>query len=186
MAKWNISALPMRLLTLFISYSALGAIVGITFAIRNIRNLFLTHIYALVAYSAVVFIFSCWYEDKLRHYIRLSIPAYIMFYLLLLRLGYEHLDMPASISLVVMSAVVSFLSLYTLFSVLKSSTILPFYDERFWVSIGSLFVFTSNVVIYSGIKSGITIDIWITHNNLNVIGYLCYFGGYLWTRTQTT
>ncbi len=184
-AKWHISTRPMRLLTLFILYSALSTIVSIALATRNIQNLFLLHIYTLLAYSALALIFSYWHRDKLRQYIRLSIPAYVVFYLLLLRFGYENLSMPASFSLSVISVLLTLVSLYTLFSVIRDSTIFSYHDERFWVSVGTLFIFTTTAVIYSGVSSGITIDVWIIHNILCTTGYLCYFGGYQWTRTHT-
>ena len=184
-AKWQISTRPMRFLTLFVFYSVLCDIVIIALAIKNINNLFLLHIYVLVNYSALALIFSYWHKDKLKQYIRLSIPAYIAVYLLLLGIRYENLNMQASFSLSVMSVLITFISLYTLFSVLRDSTLSPYHDERFWISLGTLFAFSSNAVIYSGISSGITIDIWIIHNIFCAIGYLCYFGGYQWTRTHT-
>ncbi len=184
-AKWHISTRPMRLLTLFILYAALSNSVGIVLAKVNIQNLFLLHIYALFAYSAMALVFSYWRKDKLRQYIRLSIPAYLTFYLLLLMIGYEDINKPPFLCLLVMSVLITFISLYTLFFVLQDSAISVHRDERFWVSIATLLIFSSNVVIYSGVSSGITIDIWIIHNIFSAIGYLCYFGGYQWTRTHT-
>ncbi len=183
--KWQISTWPMRLLTLFISYFFLINIVGVTLAAMNLRNLFLIHIDTLLTYSALALIFSCWYSGKLRQYIRLSIPAFIAFYLLLLRIGYENFNLPTSFSMTVRSVILAFISLYTLFCVFRESIIEAYRDERFWISLGTLFAFSSNAIIYSGVSSGITIDIWIVHNIFIAIGYLCYFGGYQWTRTHT-
>ncbi len=185
LAIWHISTRPMRLLTLFLLFSVLIEILAIALAAMNIRNLFILHIYTMPTYSVLALIFSYWQRDKLRQYLRLSIPIYIVFYLLLFSFGYENLNRPASFGILVMSLLLTFISLYTLFSVLRDSTLSPYHDERFWISLGTLFAFSSNAVIYSAIRSEITIDIWIIHNILCTTGYLCYFGGYQWTRTHT-
>ncbi len=185
LTKWQISTRPMRLLTVFLLYSTMSNIASIALATRNVQNLFLFHIYALFTYSAMALVFSYWHKDKLRQYIRLSIPVYLTFYLLLLIIGYEDINKQASLGLSVMSVLITIVSLYTLLFILQDSTISTHRDERFWVSIATLFIFSINAVIYSGIRSEITIDIWIIHNIFNAIGYLCYFGGYQWTRTHT-
>jgi len=184
-AKWHISTRPMRLLTVFLLFSTMSSIACIALATMNIQNLFLTHIYALFAYPAMALVFSYWHKDKLRQYIRLSIPAYLTFYLLLLMIGYEDINKPASLGLSVMSVLITLVSLYTLFLILQDSAISALRDERFWVSIATLLIFSNSAVIYSGIRSEITIDIWIIHNIFNAVGYLCYFGSYQWTQTHT-
>ena len=175
----------MKRFTVFLLFSTMSSIASIALAIRNIQNLFLFHIYALFAYSLLALVFSYWHKDKLRQYIRLSIPVYLALYLPLLMIGYEDINKPPLLCLLVISVLITLISLYTLFFVLQGSAISAHRDERFWVSIATLLIFSSNVVIYSGIRGGITIDIWIIHNIFNAMGYLCYFGGYQWTQTHT-
>ncbi len=182
--KWSKSSQPLKLLTIFLSISILSSTISAVFALKSGRNIFILHIYMGVSYAVLAFLFSYWQKGQLRQLIRLSGPLFIVFYLILLALGYEKLDVPPARSLSVMSILASMISLYTLLTILKRPSIYPVQrDERLWISIGTLIVFSSNSFVYSSILTGITTNIWPIHNILESIGNICYMGGLLWTRS---
>lgn len=152
-------------------------------ALNNRNNMVFVHLYALVAYLLVALLFSYWHTGKPAHIIRLSILLYCAGYGFLLGKGFENLRLPNKYSLSAMSVLISIISLYTLYAALRVHPEYSVYkDERFWVSLGAFFSFSSNALVYSGIHAYITHALWQIQSVLIIMGNLFYLAGYLCLR----
>jgi hypothetical protein len=180
---WKHSEFSMRLLTGLVLFGILIDIAVRALALRNHNNMALFHIYTLIAYGFVALMFSYWHTGRPSRLIRLSILLFYSSYAFLLGLGYENLMLPNKYSLSLMSVLISIISLYTLYSTLRSHADYSVYgDERFWVSLGAFFTYASNAFVFSGIPVYITHAIWQIHNVLVILGNMLYFIGFLCLR----
>lgn len=180
---WQKCSRPLHLLTIYVSYVGFSNFTGAYLGYHGIRNLFLLHIYILIAIPFLVFIFSELQTGLPRRVTRGFIPAIIVVYAAASFGSNESISIPPARSLAVVSVLVTLLALYSLFDLLRSpSRESIFSDERYWISIGSFIYFAGNAFVFSSILDEISISTWIFHNIIHIVSYFLYFGGYLWKR----
>ena len=180
---WQNCTRPLRLLTVYTSYVAISNIAGVYLAFQGIRNLFLLHLFVLIAIPYLVYLFSEFYVDRTKRIIRSLIPAIITIYLAAY-LGYDgSFPAPPVRSLAIASVLVTFTALYSLYDLLRSPLKESiFSDERYWISMGSFIYFAGNAFVFSSILGEISINTWVFHNTIHIVSFLIYFGGYKWKR----
>lgn len=170
---------------MLLTYVLVSDVVSIVLALNSVENIFLFHIYLVVAYPSIAVLFSLWHSGNTRQTMRWSIPFFLVAYLLFLVFGDGNLERPPGHSLALMSIFCTGLALYTLIGLAtSSSTNLVYKDERFWVSFGIILSYGVTSMIYSGIRGGVTRDLWILHNSIQTIGNFCFLGGYLSLSSQ--
>lgn len=145
--------------------------------------MFLIHLYTLISYLLIALLFSYWHAARPARIMRLSIPLFFIIYVILFTLGYEELQLPSKYSLSIMSVLVAFIALYTIYATLGDQFDLPAYrNERFWVSFGAFINYPGNVLVYAAIPVFITLALWQIQWVLSIISNILYFGAYLCLR----
>ncbi len=180
---WSNCTRSLQLLTVYVSYVAASNLVAVYLAFQGTRNLFLFHLFILVAIPFLIFIFSDFLTGYPKILTKIIIPLIIISNIALYLGSNESSPDPPVIGLAISSVLVTFIALYSLFDVLRS---LPkksiFYDERYWISMGSFIYFSGNAFVYSTILGEISINTWRFHNVIHIVSFIIYFGGYLWKR----
>lgn len=180
---WALSTRPMRLLTGLLAYNLANDIALAFLAMNRVNNMFLFHMYAPLAYGFIALLFSYWNEGRAARYMRLSIPAFIIIYFVLLALGYEDLRRPNKYTLSLLSVSIAVITLYTLYNTLRDHADYPIHqDERYWVSFGTLIYYSGNVLVFSGIPEYITSNLWSINSTLAIVGNILYFRAFLCLR----
>ena len=180
--RWRGISTPLRILTALLLFSCCTSIAGIVTASKGLNNIYLIHIWVVGSYPFLAILFSFWHYDKSRQLIRISVLAFLVFYLISMGFKLERLSMPPAYSLSIMGLCVAMMSLYTLFTILRRDTSIPIYrDERLWISTGAFIYHSGNAFVFSSILNGIAFDVWAIHNTLESVGNICYFGGLVWT-----
>lgn len=173
----------MRLLTGLLLFGFLCNLFLLLLALQSINNIFLLHLYTIVSYLLIALLFSYWHESRIAKYMRFSIVLFIIFYVTLLGLDYEELQLPNKYSKTMRSILVAFISLYTLLKVFQGSINNPASeDERFWVSFGIFINFSGSTFVYVAIQDTITFNIWQIRLTLAILSYFLYLKGYLCLR----
>ena len=186
--RWHDSSFPLRILTILLLFSVLTGTLSIVLGMRGIRNIFIVHLYLLIAYPLLIFLFGAWHSNKTQTYMRLTIPTFGLSYILFQTVGPEDFQNPPAYSLTIMSILVTVIALYTMYSILKHPPqSIPIYrDQRLWISVGALIYYSSNTLVYSSILPAIVPDVWAIHNILEAIGNTCFLGGFIWTPSLIT
>ena len=180
---WQKSTRPLRLLTIYVSYVGISNFTGVYLSHQGIRNLFLLHLYVLIAIPFLVYIFSELHTGLPRSITRGLIPVIIIIYVAASFGNNEPFSNPPVRSLAIASLLVTFIALYSLFDLLRSpSRESIFSDEKYWISMGSFIYFAGNAFVYSSILDEISINTWTFHNTIHIVSFLMYFGGYKWKR----
>jgi len=180
---WNISSRPLRILTALLFYNFTNNIALLLLALWGVNNMFLLHVYAPIAYTLLATLFSYWQQKRPALYMRISIPLFIIIYLILLTTGYENLRLPNKNTLSIMSLFTAIITLSTLFYASRTQPTLHIYnDERLWVSVGTFSNYALNVTIFSSIPTYITRQLWLIYSILAIIGNLLYLRAYLCLR----
>jgi len=180
---WQNCTRPLRLLTIYATYITISNFTGIYLALQGIRNLFLLHLFVLIAIPYLVFVFSEIQTGLSRRITRGLISVIFAIYFATL-FGYEgSFSSPPVQSLAIASVLVTLIALYSLYDLLSSpSRGSIFSDERYWISMGSFIYFAGNAFVYSSILGEISINTWVFHNTIHIVSFLMYFGGYKWKR----
>ena len=136
-----------------------------------------------ISYGLLAWMFSYFFQGIWVRIARYSIPVYAAIYALMIVLKIESVEGPdVKYSLGLSSLLVVVFSLYTLYLLLQSKSGVVSRDYRFWIAIGSLVYFATNIVIFSIMSDEIILAMWVIPNSFLVISYLLYFKGYLCLR----
>ena len=180
---WQKCSRPLRLLTIYVSYIGISNFIAAFLGYHGIRNIFLFHLYILFAIPFLVYIFSEIHTGLARRITRGFIPVIIIIYVAASFGNNESISNPPVRSLAISSVLVTLITLYSLFDLLRSpSRESIFSDERYWISMGSFIYFAGNAFVYSSILDEISINTWTFHNTIHIVSFLMYFGGYKWKR----
>ena len=143
----------------------------------------LFRIYWPTTYGMLAWMFSYFFKGIWVQIARYSIPVYAAIYALMLILKIESIKGPdAKYSLGLLSLLVVVFSLYTLYLLIRSKSAVISRDYRFWIAMGSLVYFATNIVIFSIMSDEIILALWVIPNSFLIISYLLYFKGYLCLR----
>lgn len=180
---WRNSTQPLRLLTIYATYVGISNLLATYLAFNGIHNLFLLHLYNLIAIPFLVYVFSDILSGLPKKITLGFMPAIILVYTISFFANNETLSKPPVLSLGIASILLTLIALYSLFDLLRSpSRESIFSDERYWISIGSFIYFAGNAFVYSSILGEISINTWVFHNTIHIVSFLMYFGGYKWKR----
>ena len=169
--------------TIYASYIGISNIIGAYLGYHGIRNIFLLHVFILIAIPFLVYVFSEMQTGLPRLITRGLIPVIIIIYVAAYFGNNGSLSNPPVRSLAIASILVTLIALYSLFDLLRTpSRESIFSDERYWISIGTFVYFAGNAFVYSSILGDISIKTWIYHNVIHISSFIIYFGGYLWKR----
>ena len=180
---WRKSTRPLQLLTIYVIYVAISHLIGTYLAFHGIRNLFMLHLYVLIAIPFLVYVFSEIQNGLPKRITRGLIPVIFVIYVAESFGNDGSFSDPPIRSLATASILVTLIALYSLFDLLRApSRESIFSDERYWISMGSFIYFAGNAFVYSSILGEISINTWIFHNVIHIVSFTIYFGGYLWKR----
>ena len=180
---WQNCTRPLRLMTFYVTYVAVSNFVAVYLAFRGMRNLFIFHLFILIAIPFLVYIFSTLLTGFPRAVARFLTPLIIIAHIVSLLGSNRSLSEVPARGLALASVLVTFLALYSLFELLRAASKESiFFDERYWISMGSFIYFAGNAFVYSSILGEISINTWRFHNLIHIVSFLMYFGGYVWKR----
>ncbi len=187
LAFWRNSSLSLKLLTTLLVVDAVFTIAMFVLMLYRINNLFLMHIYSILAYGFIALLFSYWHSALPRRLIRLSIPFLLALYFLFLGVGVEVIDKPNKHTLSLIGMLVAVITLYTLYSTVSEEDEIPIHQqEKFWVSIGFFLSFSAAAVAAASIPVHFTRQLWYLTSGLISVSYLLYFKGFLCMHKSTS
>ncbi len=178
------SSTEMRILTIFLVFVLLIEILGFSLFYNNFDNSWLFHIFTLIEYSFLVFIFSNWQINTiLKHILRLSILFFTLVWISA-KLLFENFNSMDNYTASLESILLIAISVLTLYSLTKENEKPLFIDSRFWICGAVLIYFSGNFMTFafSNIIGSLLADKIILppiHSILNIIANLCYAGGFL-------
>ncbi|MBD3233867.1 MAG: hypothetical protein GF315_09105 [candidate division Zixibacteria bacterium] len=147
------------------------------------NNSVLLHIFTILEYSFLAWVFQHWQTGKIaKHIIRWSIPVFILIGILF-KIYLEPLQNFDGFTASLSAALLIFISLYTLITILLERNIIRENYEnlislpKFWVSIAVLVYFSGNILTFAFGKFvsdwGFSISINVIFNLLILVGLLC-------------
>ena len=172
----------MKLLLVFLTISFLINIYSRYLSINGKPNMQLYHIYTLLEYSFIIYVFSFWqYNAKLKYYFRYSILAFLAFWIVA-KISIEDINQFDSISSSLELLLLLNASTYTLYHLFKRNSDELFQDYRFWVTVATLSYSAGNLVLFAS-SSIIILWAWvIIHSTNSIIMNALYIKGFLCQR----
>ncbi len=187
LAFWRNSSLSMKLLTMLLVVDTVFTIAMSVLMLYRINNLFLMHIYSILAYGFIALLFSYWHSAFPKRLMRLSIPLLLVLYFLFLGVGVEVLNKPNKHTLALIGMLVAVITLYTLYSTASEEDEIPIHQqEKFWVSIGFFLSFSVTAIAAASIPVHITRQLWYLTTGLISVSYLLYLKGFLCMHKSTS
>lgn len=125
-------------------------LVTLAMGARGIRNLWVIHFYTLLEYVLLVMIFGAWHSHNPRMHsiLLLSGALFALFWLGLKWTGIEPFIAPVTYTHSVSSALLTIVATVTLVDIARLPETVVYRDARFWVSVGVLLNYTTNVVLF--------------------------------------
>ena len=186
-SQWKNSGHSMRLLTILLVTGMINNFAMIWLAKLHINNLFLMHFHTLVSYCLLALLFAFWFRKKTAFVIRLSIPLFLITYMIFLILGIEDLSHPNKYSSVIESALTTLFFIGVLANILRTrATAVIYHNHRFWATIGIFIIYAGPVMLYAAIRDQITLKLWAVHNLQMTIGYLILLKAYFCIRREAS
>lgn len=180
---WRLSPGPIKVLTGLLIYQTAANSMELALALNGKSNMILFRAYWPITYGMLAWMFSYFFQGIWVQVARYSIPVYAAVYALMMILRIESIEGPdVKYSLGLLSLLVVVFSLYTLYLLLRSKSAVMSRDYRFWIAMGSLVYFATNIVIFSTMSREIILAMWVIPNSFLAISYLLYFKGYLCLR----
>lgn len=145
----------------------------------NTNNNFVYHIYTALEFSLILSIYSEFLRKYLSNTVIVSLGTAFIFYCIFNEVYYQDLKTFNSNTLIVLSFTVLFLSLWTLYSILKTSHSSLGRNPIFLISTGLLLYFSSSLVLFYVTNSvELTPEqnwtLWGFHGIINCISILIY------------
>ena len=175
----------MKVFFLYIVISQVSDIMLAFFGIRNINNLWLTHIFVIVEYGFLMWLFASWQKSGLLKGLLLgSIPALVLIGILAV-IFFVDVRRSNTVTWPVSSLMMTAVSAYTLIRLQAESSGSVFREPRFWISSAALLYFSSSLAVISlgNVIASLPREqahrLIAIHSMLNLLANIGYAGGFL-------
>ncbi len=139
----------MRLLIVYFGFDLIAELVMAYLGSQGMNNLWLVHVITIVQYCFLIAVFSLWQKNlTLKKILQASIPIIALMGIVSM-LFFENIRHFNSYTKPVTSLMLVLASGYTLFELNNEKTASVFREPRFWIGSGTLFYFSSTLVLYS-------------------------------------
>jgi len=152
---------------------------------HGVNNLWAIHIWTLIEYGFLVYVFSYWHKNKaFRRLLRWSIPVFVMIWVAAKLGGIEDMTHFQNYTRSVGSMILTVASVIILYSLSESVGASIHKSYQFWVSLAVLIYFAGNIILFSASNIVLVGSLFFMHSVLNIIANLMYAGGFLCLRFQ--
>lgn len=168
----------MRLFTLFFGIAVVSDLYLWYTAMHNVNNLWALHIWSLVEYCFLAYVFSYWQKSStFRKLLRWSIPVFMILWLVAKLVSIEVMSQFHNYTRSIGSMILTITSVVTLYRLNESEGI--FRQYQFWISLGVLIYFAGNIIWFSINNIVLVGSLFFMHSIVNIIANLLYAGGFL-------
>jgi len=172
---YKLSNQDLRIFTFFIFLSSLSSLIVMVLAMNKINNLLFFHIFTLVEYCFLIFIFSMWVKNSyIKLVLRWSIPVFVLVWLGLIISGVENTNEFPNSMRSISNVILTLVSVYILVQLLEWGEHSILRNYKFWISFGVLISYPATSIIFLLNDMELINYVWTIHPILDIVTNICY------------
>jgi hypothetical protein len=189
-ARWRSLDTALKVLVAFVTLDGLGTIFATYLALRNVNNLWLTHIFTVIELLCFLFMVSRWQSNpSISWWSSVAFWAFIVVWIAC-KLGLESWSGFDSYTAPVEKMILMVFATLALLKVSSDNNTLVFAKASFWVLAGILVYCTGSLMLFAAGNSMLQLNrdaairVWSTYWMVGCVSNLAYIGALLCRKIQ--